>query len=137
MFFGGWHIMKFMKHRNLRGFSGVVAILIASSAAQPAVAADLSTATDKPKLVVVDIELTGDLGGPQFTAEHDARLQMESDKLRQELRQSGLYTVVDSAPAQTADHQAEVTAIVSARLQRLRLGDRAPARRQSGAGNLG
>jgi hypothetical protein len=67
--------------------------------ATPAFAADMDAATNKPKLVVVDIELTGDLGGPKFTAEHEARLRMESDKLRQELGQSGLYVVVDSAPA--------------------------------------
>jgi Protein of unknown function (DUF2380) len=53
-----------------------------------------------PRLVVLDIELTGDPGGPQFKAEHEARLRMESAKLRQELDGSGLYRVVDNAPAQ-------------------------------------
>lgn len=55
---------------------------------------------DKPKLVVLDIELTGDLGGPQFAAEHAARLKKESDILREQLAGSGLYQVVDTAPAQ-------------------------------------
>jgi hypothetical protein len=82
-----------MKHPILRGFCGALAILIAGSAFAAA-------APDKPKLVVLDIELTGDLGGPKFTAEHEARLRMESDELRQELGQSGLYTVVDITPAQ-------------------------------------
>jgi Protein of unknown function (DUF2380) len=82
-----------MKHLILRGVCGALAILIAGSAFAAA-------APDKPKLVVLDIELTGDLGGPKFTAEHEARLRMESDELRQELGQSGLYTVVDSTPAQ-------------------------------------
>jgi hypothetical protein len=82
-----------MKRPILRGFCGALAILIAG----PAFAA---AAPDKPKLVVLDIELTGDLGGPKFTAEHETRLRMESDELRQELAQSGLYTVVDSTPAQ-------------------------------------
>jgi hypothetical protein len=54
----------------------------------------------KAKLVVLDIELTGDLGGPQFTAEHETRLRKESDNLRQQLRESGLYTVLDLAPAE-------------------------------------
>jgi hypothetical protein len=52
-----------------------------------------------PRLAVLDIELSGDLGGPTFTAEHEARLRMESDRLRQELQRSGLYQVVDLAPA--------------------------------------
>jgi Protein of unknown function (DUF2380) len=52
------------------------------------------------RLAVLDIELTGDLGGPKFEAEHQARLRMESAKLRQELEGSGLYHVVDIAPAQ-------------------------------------
>jgi hypothetical protein len=55
---------------------------------------------DKPKLVVLDIELTGDLGGPQFAAEHAARLKKESDILRQQLANSGLYQIVDTTPAQ-------------------------------------
>jgi hypothetical protein len=82
-----------MKRPILRGFCGALAILIAGSAFAAA-------APDKPKLVVLDIELTGDLGGPKFTAEHETRLRMESDELRQELGQSELYTVVDTTPAQ-------------------------------------
>jgi uncharacterized protein DUF2380 len=54
----------------------------------------------KPKLVVLDIELTGDLGGPEFVAEHTQRLRKESDILRQQLARSGLYQVVDTTPAQ-------------------------------------
>jgi hypothetical protein len=52
------------------------------------------------RLAVLDIELTGDLGGPQFKAEHEARLRMESARLRQELKSSGLYQVIDDGPAQ-------------------------------------
>jgi hypothetical protein len=70
-----------------------ILVVLALSAA-PAFAAD------KPTLVVLDIELTGDTGGARFTAEHDARLKMESERLRQELQQSGLYVLVDPAPAQ-------------------------------------
>jgi hypothetical protein len=54
----------------------------------------------RPSLAVLDLELSGDLGGPQFAAEHDARIRMESDRLRQELDRSGLYRVIDTAPAQ-------------------------------------
>jgi hypothetical protein len=89
-----------MQHRNVCAPGGTLAILFMATVATPALAANARTATEKPKLVVVDIELTGDLGGPQFTAEHEARLRMESDTLRQQLEQSGLYTVMDSTPAQ-------------------------------------
>jgi PQQ-dependent catabolism-associated CXXCW motif protein len=58
-----------------------------------------------PKLAVLDLELSGDLGGPEFTAEHEARLKTESARLRQDLARSGLFDIVDNAPAQkTIDH---------------------------------
>jgi hypothetical protein len=53
-----------------------------------------------PRLAVLEIELTGDLGGPNFEAEHRARVQKESAFLREELARSGLYQVLDNAPAQ-------------------------------------
>ena len=52
------------------------------------------------KLAVLDIELSGDLGGPELQAEHEKRLRMASERLRRELQASGLYQVVDTAPAQ-------------------------------------
>lgn len=58
-----------------------------------------SPAPSKPKLVVLDIELTGDLGGPELTAEHTARLNKESGILRNELERSQLYLVLDNTPA--------------------------------------
>ncbi len=57
------------------------------------------TAPARPKLAVLDIELTGDLGGPEFTAAHAARLRKESAILRGELEKSGLYEVLDNTPA--------------------------------------
>jgi hypothetical protein len=73
--------------------------LLTFAAAVPAMPADAGPGHAKPKLVILDMELTGDLGGTQFTAEHEARLRLETDTLRQQLQQSGLYTVIDSAPA--------------------------------------
>jgi hypothetical protein len=64
-----------------------------------AAAAGVPTPPSLPRLAVLDIELTGDLGGPEFSAQHDVRIRMESDRLRQELESSGLYTIVDTAPA--------------------------------------
>ena len=59
-----------------------------------------SPGATQPRLAVLNMELTGDQGGPQFAAEHAARLRMESDELRHELELSGLYRTVDTSPAQ-------------------------------------
>jgi PQQ-dependent catabolism-associated CXXCW motif protein len=53
-----------------------------------------------PALAVLDLELTGDLGGPEFVAEHAARLKTESDRLRQDLQGTGLYRILDNSGAQ-------------------------------------
>jgi len=55
-----------------------------------------------PKLLVLDRELTGDLGGPEFVAEHDARLKKERARLRQDLQPIGTYRLMDSSPIQAA-----------------------------------
>lgn len=49
---------------------------------------------------MLDVELTGDVGGPEFAAEHQARLLLASTRLRERLSQTGLYQVVDNTPAQ-------------------------------------
>jgi hypothetical protein len=80
----------------------VMALLLpgAIAGAMLAALAPADAAMRLQRLVVLDIELTGDLGGPQFKAEHEARLRAESTRLRQRLAASGLYQVVDNAPAQ-------------------------------------
>lgn len=57
-------------------------------------------AVQLPKLVVLDIELSGDLGGPEFAAEHDARLKTETARLRQDLERTELYQVLNNGAAQ-------------------------------------
>ena len=59
-----------------------------------------NAASPEPKLVVLDVELTGDLGGPEFVAEHQARLNLASSRLRERLSATGLYQVVDNGPVQ-------------------------------------
>lgn len=54
----------------------------------------------KPRLAVLPLELTGDLGGPDFAAEHATRLEIESQRLRRDLAGIALYEVLDNAPAQ-------------------------------------
>ena len=88
-----------INQRFLRNFCKPLTVLLTFAAAVPAAAVDAGPVRAKPKLVILDIELTGDLGGPQFAAEHEARLRLESDTLRQQLQQSGLYTIIDAAPA--------------------------------------
>lgn len=86
-----WRI-EMSKRAVLMGLLASVGLL--ASKADPAIATPAKT-----KLVVLDIDLTGDLGGPQFTAEHAARLKTESEILRRELEKSGIYQVVDNTPA--------------------------------------
>lgn len=59
-----------------------------------------ATLAAPPKLLVLDVELTGDDGGAAFASEHQARLTLASTKLRESLAHTGLYELVDSAPAQ-------------------------------------
>jgi hypothetical protein len=64
------------------------------------VCATPSMAAVPPKLLVLDVELTGDSGGPAFAAEHQARLALASTKLRDSLARTGRYQLLDSTPAQ-------------------------------------
>jgi hypothetical protein len=75
-----------------------VVALVAFVLASPVMAGIVA---GKPKLVVLNVQLTGDQGGPQFAAEHTARLKKESEILRQQLADSGLFQVVDTTPART------------------------------------
>ena len=52
-----------------------------------------------PSIVVLPVQLSGDTGGPQFAAEHAARLRLATAELREQLARSGLYRVLDDAPA--------------------------------------
>lgn len=67
----------------------------------------VAAAAEPPALVVLDVEITGDLGGPTFVAEHEARLKTASAKLRESLASTGMYRLVDTAPAQDTIDQLE------------------------------
>jgi PQQ-dependent catabolism-associated CXXCW motif protein len=54
----------------------------------------------KPRLAVLPLELTGDLGGAEFAAQHATRLQAESIRLRQDLQATQLYEILDVSGAQ-------------------------------------
>ncbi|HKZ73813.1 MAG TPA: hypothetical protein VJ011_07105 [Steroidobacteraceae bacterium] len=51
-----------------------------------------------PQLAVLNIELTGDPGGPELAAGHEARLRMATAKLREELERSRLTSGGGSGP---------------------------------------
>ena len=76
--------------------------LIALCAAGIVVAAPESKTQRRaqPTLVVLDVEISGDLGGPELAAQHQARLGLASTRLRQSLSSAGLYRLVDTAPAE-------------------------------------
>jgi len=73
-------------------------VVIIAIAAAPLMT--MQGADTPPQLVVLDVELTGDLGGPLLSAEHEARLEMASARLRDDLTKSGLYHVLDVTRAQ-------------------------------------
>lgn len=81
--------------------AGYPSAVVEAHALEGAASADGSSAGSAeggaalPKLAVLDLELKGDLGGPDFTAQHDARLREESTRLRLALARSGLYRIVD------------------------------------------
>ena len=64
-------------------------------------------ATPEAKLVVLDVELSGDLGGPELASEQQARLNLASTKLREKLSATGLYQVVENTSAQSAIDEAK------------------------------
>jgi Protein of unknown function (DUF2380) len=89
-------------NRSLNPHPVFAAALVAmlAIAAAPLVTLGAARAPSQLRLVVLDVELTGDLGGPEFAAEHEARLQMASVRLREDLQRSGSYQLIDTAPAQ-------------------------------------
>jgi hypothetical protein len=71
-----------MKRTSLLGLA-LIAFATATVAASPE--AKSQHPASPPKLVVLDVELSGDLGGPELASEHQARLNLASTRLRQSL----------------------------------------------------
>lgn len=67
------------------------------SAQQSAVSGE---SAPKPRLAILPLELSGDLGGPEFAAEHAARLEAESVRLREDVQGTQLYEVLDIGAVQ-------------------------------------
>ena len=76
--------------------------LVICAARTVTAAPEASTQRSAPpsQLVVLDVEISGDLGGPKLADEHQARLNLASTRLRESLSRTGLYQLVDTTPAQ-------------------------------------
>ena len=87
-----------MKRPLVLGLALVACATVTAAASQEA---DTQRAAFPSKLVVLDVEISGDLGGPELAPEHKARLNLASARLRESLSHTGLYQLVDSTPAQS------------------------------------
>lgn len=90
--------------RSIR-YCALVLVSAAFSFAAPisSLAAERSSALDEQadevRLLVLDIELLGDLSDPALAPEHAARIQMASERLRDALAKTPFYEIVDRTPA--------------------------------------
>ncbi len=82
----------------MRPFALGLALILGLAAINPAALG--ANEQRRPQLVVLDMELIGDLGGPDLVPVHEARLKMANARLREQLAATGLYHLVDTAPAQ-------------------------------------
>lgn len=69
------------------------------AADEPDTASSSRSGSGVVRLLVLDIELVGDLSDPTLASEHETRLKRVSEQLRSELDQLARYDVVDAAPA--------------------------------------
>ena len=72
-------------------------VLLTSGRAEAAQGADADEG--KISLLVLDLEIIGDLSDPELEQIHAARLRKVSEQLRSELAQIPSYEIVDAAPA--------------------------------------
>jgi hypothetical protein len=86
-------------HPAMKASLLVFLALAAGSFAQ-ADAADKPLSSQLPRLAVLDVEISGDLGGPGLASAHAHRLNMASAKLRDERERGGLFRLVGNSPAQ-------------------------------------
>lgn len=84
-----------MNTRITQYVATLAAVIIAAASPTTTVAAD-----SPPRVAVLDVELTGDLGGPALSLEHEKRLEIASARLRADLERSGSYQVIDTTRAQ-------------------------------------
>jgi hypothetical protein len=84
--------------RRFRCAAATLFVLLALDALLPAHFA-AAESSHKVKLLVLDLELVGDLSDASLAGAHEERIRSVSKLLRQELSQLPTYEVVDAAPA--------------------------------------
>jgi hypothetical protein len=82
------------------GFRCGVVVLVALGALLHAHFVSAAQPGEQIELLVLDLELVGDLTDPALASAHEERIRQVSNLLRQELAQLPAYEVVDSSPAQ-------------------------------------
>jgi hypothetical protein len=93
--------MVTMKKLELTVCLIMLGVCVAGAAAGPTPSAEaVPSPSQVTRLAVLDVELSGDLGGPELAAEHEVRLRMASVRLREALQRSGRYQLLDNSPAQ-------------------------------------
>jgi len=85
--------------QRFRFVAATLFMLLVAGALLPAHFASAAEPTRKIELLVLDIELVGDLSDTSLASAHEERIRRVSDLLREELAQLPAYVVVDSAPA--------------------------------------
>jgi hypothetical protein len=92
--------MTFALALRLKRFRRAAAILLVILALDALLPAHVAAAepNHKVKLLVLDLELIGDLGDASLADTHEERIRSVSKLLRQELSQLPNYEVVDAAP---------------------------------------
>jgi hypothetical protein len=85
---------------NLNRALLIVVVFCSARVMAAAPESQTQAAAQPTRLVVLDVEISGDLGGPELAAQHPARLKLASARLREELSRTGLYRLVDTTPAQ-------------------------------------
>src|SRR5687767_12587371 len=85
--------------KRLQYAAATLVVLLALGALLPSHVASAAEPSRKTKLLVLDLELVGDLSDPSLATEHEERIRRVSEHLRQELSKLPAYEVVDMSPA--------------------------------------
>jgi hypothetical protein len=88
-----------LRLKRSRFAAAALLVLLALDALLPAHFASAAQPGHKVKLLVLDLELIGDLSDASLAGIHEDRIRRVSRLLRQELSQLPTYEVVDTAPA--------------------------------------
>ena len=101
--------MAFTLALRFTQFRGFIASILALSAMVYPQVTSAAEGGNKTKLLVLDLELVGDLTDSSRASEHEQRIRQVSNLLRKELSELPAYEVVDLAPAKEHMEQLRAT----------------------------